>query len=91
MIELDVKIEAKDLYDYMLRHSYNSPAGVVGSCFGALMIVFAAMTGQWLYLVFGLIILLYLPWTLLIILITVVFALILYIIPMTMIIVPAFW
>ncbi|MCI5954701.1 MAG: YcxB family protein [Lachnospiraceae bacterium] len=64
MIELDVKIEAKDLYDYMLRHSYNSPAGVVGSCFGALMIVFAAMTGQWLYLVFGLIILLYLPWTL---------------------------
>ena len=48
----------------MLRHSYNSPAGVVGSCFGALMIVFAAMTGQWLYLVFGLIILLYLPWTL---------------------------
>lgn len=64
MIELDVKIEAKDLYDYMLRHSYNSPAGVGGSCFGALMIVFAAMTGQWLYLVFGLIILLYLPWTL---------------------------
>ena len=25
MVELDVKIEAGDLYDYMLRHSYNSP------------------------------------------------------------------
>lgn len=64
MVELDVKIEAKDLYDYMLRHSYNSAAGIIGSCFGALMIVFAAMTGQWMYLVFGVIMLLYLPWTL---------------------------
>lgn len=64
MVELDVKIEAKDLYDYMLRHSYNSAAGIIGSCFGALMIVLAAMTGQWMYLVFGVIMLLYLPWTL---------------------------
>lgn len=64
MVELDVKIEAQDLYDYMLRHSYNSAAGIVGSCFGALMVVFAAMTGQWLYLVFGVIMLVYLPWTL---------------------------
>lgn len=64
MIELDVKIEAKDLYDYMLRHSYNSASGIIGSCFGALLIVFAFMTTQWLYLVLGLIMLLYLPWTL---------------------------
>ena len=64
MIELDVKIGAKDLYDSMLRHSYSSPAGIIGNCFGALLIVFAAMTGQGLYLVFGLIILSYLPCTL---------------------------
>lgn len=64
MIELDVKIEAKDLYDYMLRHTYNSASGIVGSCAGALLIVLATLTGQWLYLVFGLILLLYLPWTL---------------------------
>jgi len=25
MVELDVKIEAQDLYDYMLMHNYNSP------------------------------------------------------------------
>ncbi len=30
MIKLTVKIEAGDLYDYMLRHSYNSPAGISG-------------------------------------------------------------
>lgn len=64
MVELDVKIEAKDLYDYMLRHSYNSASGIIGSCFGALLIVFAFMTTQWLYLVLGLIMLLYLPCTL---------------------------
>lgn len=64
MIELDVKIEANDLYDYMLRHSYNSAVGIIGSCFGALIIVLAVLTTQWIYLVFGLIILLYLPWTL---------------------------
>lgn len=64
MIELDVKIEAKDLYDYLLRHSYNSAAGIIGSCFGAFLIVFAVMKGQWLYLVLGVIMLLYLPWTL---------------------------
>lgn len=64
MLELDVKIEAGDLYDYMLRHSYNSASGMIGSCFGALLVVFSLGTGQWLYLVFGLIILLYLPWTL---------------------------
>lgn len=64
MMELDVKIEAKDLYDYMLRHSYNSASGIIGSCFGAMLIVLAVMSGQWLYLIFGVIMLLYLPWTL---------------------------
>lgn len=64
MIELDVKIESKDLYDYMLRHSYNSAVGIIGSCFGAMVIVLAVLVQQWVYLIFGLIILLYLPWTL---------------------------
>lgn len=64
MLNLTVKIEAGDLYDYMLRHSYNSSAGIVGSCFGALLILFALMTQQWIYFVFGVVILLYLPWSL---------------------------
>lgn len=64
MIELDVKIGSKDLYDYMLRHSYNSAVGIIGSCFGAMVIVLAVLVQQWVYLIFGLIILLYLPWTL---------------------------
>ncbi|MCI8800281.1 YcxB family protein [Acetatifactor muris] len=64
MINLSVKIEAGDLYDYMLMHSYNSPAGVVGSAFGAILILFAIATRQWIFIVLGLVMLLYLPWTL---------------------------
>ena len=64
MIELEVKIDSKDLYDYMLRHTYNSASGIIGSCAGALLLVLGVLTGQWLYLVFGLILLLYLPWRL---------------------------
>lgn len=64
MLELDIRINAGDLYDYMLRHTYNSASGILGSCFGAMLVVLAVGTGQWLYLVFGLIMLLYLPWTL---------------------------
>lgn len=64
MLELNIKIEAGDLYDYMLMHSYNSPAGLVGSAFGALLIIFAIASRQWIFIVLGLVMLLYLPWTL---------------------------
>lgn len=64
MINLTVKIEAGDLYDYMLMHSYNSPAGIIGSTFGGVLIVFAFATTQWLFAVLGLVMLLYLPWSL---------------------------
>ena len=64
MIELDVKIEAGDLYDYMLMHTYSSAAGVLGSAVGALLILLALGTGRWAFIVLGVILLLYLPWTL---------------------------
>lgn len=64
MVELTIKIEAGDLYDYMLRHSYNSASGILGSTLGAVMIVFALGTGQWIFLIGGLALLLYLPWVL---------------------------
>lgn len=64
MVEVDVKIEAGDLYDYMLMHTYNSPAGIVGACFGAMLVVIAVLRMKWILLVAGLIVLAYLPWTL---------------------------
>lgn len=64
MIELDIKIEAGDLYDYMLRHSYNSASGILGSALGAVMVIVALLKSQWIFLIGGLALLLYLPWVL---------------------------
>ena len=64
MLNLTVKIEAGDLYDYMLMHSYTSPAGLLGSAFGAVLVVFAFASKQWMFIVLGMVMLLYLPWTL---------------------------
>lgn len=64
MVELDIKIEAGDLYDYNLRHAYNSASGLMGSVLGAVMVVVAFGTKQWIFLIGGLALLLYLPWTL---------------------------
>lgn len=64
MVELDVKIEAQDLYDYMLMHNYNSPAGLLGSGVGAVAILVGAAKGQAVFVIAGIVLLLYLPWTL---------------------------
>lgn len=64
MLEFDIKITAKDLYDYMLRHTYHSAQGLLGSCVGVLAIFVFLKNMQPIYLIMGLVILLYLPWTL---------------------------
>lgn len=64
MVELDVKIGAGDLYDYMLMHTYSSFSGLFGSLVGALLVVLAAYTGQWIFVIAGAVLLFYLPWTL---------------------------
>ncbi|MBR1771197.1 MAG: YcxB family protein [Lachnospiraceae bacterium] len=64
MVELDVKIEPQDLYDYMLMHTYNSASGILGSTVGAVVALVGIARGQVLFIVAGLVLLLYLPWTL---------------------------
>ena len=63
-IEFDVKIDAGVLYDYMLHHTYNSAAGILGTAVGALMIVAFMMQQSVLFLIAGIVVLVYLPWTL---------------------------
>ena len=60
-VEFDVKIDAGALYDYMLRHTYSSGIGILGSAVGALGIVMYLMNGYLLYLIFGGILLFYQP------------------------------
>lgn len=64
MVEVDVKINSGDLYDYNLRHAYNSAAGIMGSTLGAVMILVAFRTSTWIFLIGGAALILYLPWTL---------------------------
>ena len=64
MVELDVKIEAGDLYDYMLMHTYSSAAGVMGTASGAVFILLALGTQRWAFIALGALLILYLPWTL---------------------------
>lgn len=63
-LEFDVKMTAGVLYDYMLRHTYYSASGLLGTMVGALMIVWFAAEGGVLFLIAGVVILAYLPWTL---------------------------
>ncbi len=64
MVELDVKITAGDLYDFMLMHNYSKASGVMGSGLGALMILWGSYTKYWILVIGGVVLLLYLPWVL---------------------------
>lgn len=63
-LEFDVKVTPGVLYDYMLFHTYTSASGLIGSAVGALMVVTFFMGYGVLFLIGGVVILAYLPWTL---------------------------
>ena len=63
-LEFDVKVNSKVLYDYMLHHTYSGFQGVIGTLTGALMLVGFAMTGYIIWLIAGIVLLAYVPWSL---------------------------
>lgn len=63
-LEFDVKVDSKVLYDYMLHHTYGSFQGLMGTAVGALMLVGFAVTGYVIWLIAGVILLAYVPWSL---------------------------
>lgn len=65
-VEFDVKVTPGVLYDYLLHHTYTSASGVIGGAAGALLVVAFFMGSGALCLIAGMIILGYLPWTLLV-------------------------
>ncbi len=65
LYEVDVHMNASALYDYFLRHVYTSFSGMIGTIIGVFMIMVYFMKGiSVLYLICGIIIILYLPWNL---------------------------
>ena len=64
-IEFDVKMTSGKMYDYMLRHTFTSFSGIVGEILGLLLVagyfVTENPTKKWLYLVMGIVCVLYQP------------------------------
>lgn len=68
LYEVDVKIKASDLFDYSLRHSYTSAGGLLSTVIGFLMVyAFFAKNASPLYLIFGIIVIVYIPINLLLV------------------------
>lgn len=68
LYEIDVQIKASDLYDYSLRHTYTSLGGLLSTIIGVLMIyVYFAKNASFLYLFFGIVVVLYIPVNLLLV------------------------
>ncbi len=59
--EFDVNMTTGKMYDYMLRHTFTSFAGVVGEVLGIVLVVGFFVTGQWLYLIAGIVCVVYQP------------------------------
>lgn len=60
-IEFDVKMTTAKMYDYMLYHTFRSFSGIMGEVVGIMLIACYFATQTWLYLVGGIIVVLYLP------------------------------
>lgn len=62
LYEVDIQIDASVLYDYFLRHIYNSFSGMLGTFVGIVMVMLYVMKdANVIYLIFGIVVILYLP------------------------------
>ena len=64
LFEVDVHMDTAALYDYMLRHTYTSPLGLVATFLGFLALLFFCKGAGGLYLLIGIVMIVYLPWNL---------------------------
>lgn len=63
-LEFDVQMDASILYDYYMYHTYRSFTGILGTVVGLLLIANFSVNKEVIYLIFGIIVVLYLPVTL---------------------------
>lgn len=63
-LEIDVKMTANALYDYMLYHTYHSFAGILGAVVGVFLVIVFVSGQSPIYLIAGLVVLGYLPYAL---------------------------
>lgn len=59
--EFDVKMTTSTLYDYALNHAYKGASGILGTAVGVLLLANFVRYHQFLYLLFGLVTVFYIP------------------------------
>lgn len=68
--EFDIKVTTNDMYRFLMYHAYHGFSGIFSIAAGAALIIYYILhrTGNvanvWMYLVFGILFLIYQPWTL---------------------------
>ena len=60
-VEFDVNMTTGKMYDYMLRHTFTSFAGIVGELLGFVLVAGFFVTNEWLYLAAGILCVFYQP------------------------------
>lgn len=68
--EFEIRIKTMDMYRFLMYHAYHGASGVFSIAAGLVLIAFFFIRGEqldnsWMFLVFGILFLVYLPWTLL--------------------------
>ncbi len=64
-LDFDVRITTPILFDFLLRHTYTSLQGILGVLIGLLAIGYFCYSGDLMFLIAGIVVLVYLPLTLL--------------------------
>lgn len=67
--EFEIKIKTMDMYRFLMYHAYHGASGIFSIMAGLVLIAFFIIrreqSDSWMYLLFGVLFLVYLPWTLL--------------------------
>lgn len=61
LFEFDVHMSTGILYDYLLKHTYSGLQGILATVIGCLLIMNFAAGGSVLYLIAGIIVIIYIP------------------------------
>lgn len=66
--EFEIKVTRKAMYRFLLYHTYHSASGLVSIVAGVGLLLYfflgTAGANHWIYAAFGILLLIYLPWTL---------------------------
>ncbi|MCR4618874.1 MAG: YcxB family protein [Lachnospiraceae bacterium] len=61
MVEIEVTLSPKDLYDFNLKHSYSSVSGILATAVGLVGVIYGFYAKYWILLIVGAILVVYTP------------------------------